>query len=212
MWGTYTSVGSKVITAKFKIVRNLQLLDLRNLKNAIESVSVFHPAYKQKMEKAVFISKLSKIITQPVMPGDEVFEYLPTQAIADFLSAQYRVVYDGIIFPSVQVKGEDKINVVLFNKSSKVRSYYLPKGTRTRVQDEEPDDYGTWKFYQVTHLVPPLKNIESDAENNSQVENANLEIEINSIEVNDINAVQFTWESHSVSRVKIENYKSPLTN
>lgn len=146
------------------------------------------------------------------MPGDEVFEYLPTQAIADFLSAQYRVVYDGIIFPSVQVKGEDKINVVLFNKSSKVRSYYLPKGTRTRVQDEEPDDYGTWKFYQVTHLVPPLKNIESDAENNSQVENANLEIEINSIEVNDINAVQFTWESHSVSRVKIENYKSPLTN
>jgi len=53
------------------------------------------------------------------MPDDEPFEYLATQAIADFLATEANPALDGIIYPSV--RGSDgKLNVVLFHKAARV--------------------------------------------------------------------------------------------
>ncbi|MGO8405374.1 RES family NAD+ phosphorylase [Rhizobium ruizarguesonis] len=49
------------------------------------------------------------------MPDDQEFDYLPTQAVADFLATETVTPLDGIIFPSVQVAG-GKQNVVLFTR------------------------------------------------------------------------------------------------
>ncbi|MFK4535162.1 hypothetical protein ABIA00_003345 [Bradyrhizobium ottawaense] len=54
----------------------------------------------------MFLRTLSARITRPVMPDDEHFEYLATQAVADFLATESSVPIDGIIFPSVQAAGD----------------------------------------------------------------------------------------------------------
>ena len=51
------------------------------------------------------------------MPSDETFDYLPTQAIAEYLATKVNPRIDGIIFSSSQTGGEGR-NVVLFNHAS----------------------------------------------------------------------------------------------
>jgi hypothetical protein len=62
------------------------------------------------------------------MPDDEAFEYLPTQAIADFLATENEPVLDGVVFPSVQAEGNG-LNVVLFHKAAHVEAMEIPEGT-----------------------------------------------------------------------------------
>ena len=110
-------VGSQVAVARFEIVRPLRLLDLTALRTVSEGGSIFDPELASQMERAMFLRSLSQRLTRPVMPDDEDFDYLPTQAIADFLATQNQPTIDGIMFPSVQVAG-DALNVVLFYKGS----------------------------------------------------------------------------------------------
>ena len=48
--------------------------------------SVFDRTYLPRLQRAKFLKWLSRRITMPVMPDDERFEYLATQAVADFLA------------------------------------------------------------------------------------------------------------------------------
>ena len=112
-------VGSRVVVGRFEILRPLRLLDIRALRSVDRSGSIFDRTYIERLRKASFLDWLSERITEPVMPNDEPFEYLPTQAIADFLATRSTPELDGIIYPSVQAK-EGTSNVVLFHKSSRV--------------------------------------------------------------------------------------------
>jgi len=76
-------VGSKVAVARFEIIRPVRLLDLTALSEVSSRGSVFDPELGSRLEHAMFLCKLSERITKPVMPDDEAFEYLVTQAIAD---------------------------------------------------------------------------------------------------------------------------------
>ena len=102
-------VGSTVVTARFDIIRPIFLLDLEALKSVEFRGSFFDPDYAARLEKTEFLRSLSSRLTMPVMPDDEPFEYLPTQAIADFLASRTKPSLDGIIYPSVQ--GIDGMNV-----------------------------------------------------------------------------------------------------
>jgi hypothetical protein len=66
-----------------------------------------------------FLRSLSDRMARPVIPDDQDFEYLPTQAATDFLASNTTVPLDGIVFPSVQVDGKGR-NVILFHKASRV--------------------------------------------------------------------------------------------
>lgn len=131
-------VGSNVVVAQFDVIKPLKLLNFELLNKVIDRLSVFHPNYKNRMEKVAFLTHFSNLITQPVMPGDEELEYLPTQAIADYLTG----LYDGIIFPSVQVDLDDRNNVVLFNKSSRVDEFKPKPGNYLDAEYSvgDPDD------------------------------------------------------------------------
>jgi len=60
------------------------------------------------------------------MPTDEAFDYLITQAIADYLATEVNL--DGIIYPSAQAGGKGQ-NVVLFHNAARVKRMELPPGT-----------------------------------------------------------------------------------
>lgn len=155
-------VGSQVAVARFDIIRPLKLLDLTALGDVHETGSIFDPGYAYRLGRMMFLQKLSSKMARPVMPDDQESEYLPTQAIADYLATEGKVRLDGIIFPSVQVNGAG-LNVVLFHKAARCREMEFPEGTEfdartyTSYEDApEPD-------YCVTEEIPPEKEkVEDD--------------------------------------------------
>lgn len=148
-------VGSKVAVAKFSIVRPLRLLDLTALDGVRDGGSIFDPSLKGRLERVAFLQSLGQRMTRPVMPDDEAFDYLATQAIADFLATENEPRLDGIIFASAQSKAGR--NVVLFHKAARVEELMFPEGTEI----EAHTGYGTedgWEIdYGVSEAVPKVE-------------------------------------------------------
>ncbi|EJC80179.1 RES domain-containing protein [Rhizobium leguminosarum bv. trifolii WSM2297] len=147
-------VGSEVVIGKFQVVRPLRLLDLTALGGVGSAGSYFDPDYANVLSRRMFLRSLSRRMARPVMPDDQEFEYLPTQAIADFLATDTVTPLDGIIFPSVQV-ADGKPNVVLFHKASLVETILIPDGAETDVHTAHEDDEGWSREYSVVWRLRP---------------------------------------------------------
>lgn len=210
-------VGSKVVIARFNILRSIRLLDLSALEDIHEKGSIFDPDYILRIQKAVFLKSLADRITKPVMPDDEAFEYLVTQAISDFLANKDNPVIDGVVFRSVQTAG-NSLNIVLFHKSSKVEKIEVLDDTEINVSLGWHTEDGWEPDYSVTKRVPsPTKYEDTEADSwirgflpdppdFSECRNVEhdyraekLRIDIDSIKVHEIRAVKFDSFEHSVS-------------
>ncbi len=156
-------VGSKVMVGQFQIIKELRLLDLTAFQDIRAFGSLFDSDTAGKLERAKFLRSLSERITRQVMPDDEDFEYLTTQAIADFLATESSIMLDGIIFPSVQTSGL-ALNVVLFHKAAKVESLTFPDGTELNAHEGYSDEDGWNTDYTVWEDVP----VEEDSEQNKE--------------------------------------------
>ena len=132
-------VGSRVLVGRFKLLRRVQLLDVRALQLGDSQGSVFDPTSIDRLQRVKFLQSLGERISRPVMPSDEPMEYLVTQAIADFLSVQTDPNVDGIIYPSVQMT-TNAFNVVLFHESSCVERPSGSERDAVRVLDLYEDD------------------------------------------------------------------------
>jgi hypothetical protein len=146
-------VGSSVAIAKFEIVRKLRVLDLSALRMIKVGGSIFDPKTADLLGRSEFLRSLCSRITMPVMPDDEAFEYLVTQAIADFLSTEHTSPLDGMIFPSVQVSGSSK-NIVLFQKAARVEELKIPKGAKISVQTGHWTEDGYEREFNVFEEAP----------------------------------------------------------
>jgi len=148
-------VGSDVVVAKFEIIRTLRLLDVAELANVFVSGSIFDPKFADSSRKARFLGKLSRLIIAPVMPEMEEFEYLVTQAMAEYLADQPDLDLDGIIFPSAQRRSKGS-NVVLFHKAARLELLDIPEGTEIFAFHHGPhfEDDDEAPVWQVTEEVP----------------------------------------------------------
>jgi hypothetical protein len=198
-------VGSKVLVGGFKILTPLQLLDIEALRSVYAEGSIFDPDYLRRLKRAKFLRWLSSQITQPVMPVDEPFGYLSTQAMADFLAAHADPPLDGIVYPSVQ-GSEGKPNVVLFHKAARVERLAIPDNIEFSVElslsTEEADiphysvcetvDDETVKEVVMTDPVQPPQDDDK--------RQPTLKLEMSSLQVHHVLAVHFKTENHSISR------------
>ena len=157
-------VGSQVATARFEIIRDIRLLDLTLLQEVHETGSIFDTDYADRLGRMMFLQKLTDRICRAVMPNDEKTEYLPTQAIADYLATAGKVPLDGILFPSAQNTrdGLDGLNVVLFHKAAKCKEIDVPKGTESYVFKYTEDEDEFRRSYSVTEEIPPEKEPSKD--------------------------------------------------
>lgn len=111
-------VNSEVVVAAYENVRKLRLLDIEELEYIVKT-SLLDPSYEEKAPIEEFLANLGDMISAPVMPDDESFDYLITQAVADYLSERDDLAIDGILYRSTQMKvNKNKKNVVLFYKSA----------------------------------------------------------------------------------------------
>ncbi|WP_164939702.1 RES family NAD+ phosphorylase [Bradyrhizobium zhanjiangense] len=206
---------------EFEIVHRIRLLDLTALDNVRVQGSIFDSDYLHRSERAQFLKSLSGRITQPVMPDDEPFEYLATQAIADYLATESSVSIDGIIYPSVQVAG-DVLNVVLFHKASRVEEIDIPEGTDVRARTGRNGPEGWEDDYSVIEEVPPRKE---GADKNARADGwpdlpsihltlwekaisnprePSLRIKLDSIKVHRVRRVEFATDKFPVTRHRWE--------
>lgn len=209
-------VGSKVVVAKFNIIRDLRLLNLTALSDLKSEGSLFDDQFVQQLSRTQFIRQLCNRMTIPVMPDDENTEYLITQAIADYLAKNEKLNLDGIIFPSIQVAGKDS-NIILFNKASKVLERQVPAGTEVEVKLEDYDEDGPYSYYAVYEETPPTTqlgrhdkptphNIMLQRES-SDKRQSSLSIDDENIKIHDIKAVTYDTEENTLSIFRHEKVK-----
>ena len=205
-------VGSQIAVASFKIIRPLRLLDLTSLSAISETGSVFDPQFGARLERAMFLRSLSQRITRPVMPDDEVFEYLPTQAIADYLATESKTGIDGIIFPSAQTAG-NSLNVVLFHKAARIEPIDLPDGIEIEATTGHFGEYGWEREYSVFEEFPPempdeaLPKGQRPEPFNPDSRESTLRIDVESIKVHIVQKVEFATAEYEIQRYWREKNK-----
>lgn len=107
-----TPVGGAAVIGRFEVIRPLRLLDLAKLEKIGEQLSPFDDNYVERLGWQHFIQGFHDEIKRAVIPGRETLDYLPTQAVAEYLWTRPDPL-DGIVFGSAQISGAHR-NVVLF--------------------------------------------------------------------------------------------------
>jgi hypothetical protein len=202
-------VGSAVVIGKFEIIRPLRLLDLEAFRHLIvERASFFDPGFRRLRDKASFLGRLVNIMSRPAMPNDEDFQYLPTQAVAEYLSEKIEPGLDGLIFPSSQRGGTGE-NIVLFRRASSVE----PDGSDGlefdtdfgwKSEDDEDLDITVWIKGKKPPENPDGENLPNDSwpDLPRAAEELALRVDLDAIEVRDIEAVEYRSRTRHVRRYK----------
>ncbi|MDR6924797.1 RES family NAD+ phosphorylase [Pseudomonas sp. BE134] len=205
-------VGSYVVLASFKVIRPLRLLNLSALENTHDDGSLFDPALLPRLERVAFLRTLGRKMTRPVMPDDQEFDYLATQAVADFLATENAPLLDGIIFESTQ--SDEGANIVLFHSASRVAIMDLPEGTDISASTVSHDEDGAYPDYWVREEVPPAKEEEpapkpgiwpligmlADPQVDHDARQETLDILPDTIEVHHIKKVRVESDAYTVVR------------
>jgi hypothetical protein len=202
-------VGSRVVTARFDLIRSILLLDLEALSEVTASGSLFDKNHRYNMAKANFLRSLSEKMTQPVMPDAEIFEYLPTQVIAEYLASEVRPELHGILYPSAQAKNGQS-NVVLFHDSSLVEKPNISDDTaifvETELQTADGFEPEYWVFERTAPGEETTEVVNSHApavpDKGSQRNEVmpTLRIDLSSLEVHHIERVFYSHSDHQVHR------------
>ena len=221
-------IGSQVAVAEFSIVRPIRLLDLTALSGARDQGSIFDPDFAARTARTAFLRGLSERISQPILPDDEAFEYLPTQAVADFLATGHSPRIDGIIFPSSQA-GSGSLNVVLFHKASRVERIQILEGAEIEVETARMYDDGWERDYTVIERIPSKRDSNGLAGDNGYKDRypqpssqesvysptdghrePTLCLNIDSISVHIVNRVSYETSAYPVTRYQWEDEHSPF--
>ena len=210
----------------FEVVQPLKLLDLVAMADlADEEGSLFDEDYRVRLKRAQFLRGLGELLSRPVMPNDELLDYLPTQAVADFLASAPTPSLDGIIYPSVQdghgrrphgLFGAGRYryhcNVVLFHKTARVQQ--LDEGADISVSDgsyrafapvldDRPVDDDSYAFFdsrpEVRYTVW-VANARTDPPTETDDNVGDAPLRFSSLEVRYVRGVEFKTESSSIPR------------
>jgi hypothetical protein len=140
-------VGSRVVCGAFSLRRTVLLLDL-TLSDEISLVAdPFSKDYEEARLRWAFLRSLGSRLAEPIMPGSETVDYVPTQIVCEYISQFLKPKVDGIVYPSSQSSKRGK-NVVLFFESSSVQQWHhslqLHVSASTADDDQTVTEYNVW--------------------------------------------------------------------
>ena len=99
-------VGSDVLIGRFEMIRPIRLLDFEAMQKAYKRGTYFNPSDVHAFKRWKFLRSPGAVISRPILPSDEPFEYLPTQAMSEYLSNRADLKLDGILFGSAQTSSK----------------------------------------------------------------------------------------------------------
>ena len=101
--------GERVTVAEYNLIRDLELVDLRNPKNKISPFELNDEnELKLIYTNMPFLKRLGKELSQPIIPSKANLEYLPSQYLSEMFK---QIGFHGIIYKS---SIEDGNNYVIF--------------------------------------------------------------------------------------------------
>jgi len=121
------AAGDIVVVAEFKPVRHLRLLDVSAFGEIFNMNSCFDSMYLQTREQLKFLERFQEEICKPVRAGDEFIDYIPTQAVAEYLSKAFDPKIDGLMFDSSRIV-EQSLDEIDFEYSQHGPSPYPEEG------------------------------------------------------------------------------------
>jgi len=128
------AVGAIVASGAFEITRPIKVLDLTVLDQHLLSASMFDPGYRQDSDQKSFLHDFHRQVRKPILPQEQDLQYLPTQAVAEFLSNRFKPRLDGVIYASALTGGEN-LNIALFNHAARVE---VPATTPEMIRSRPP--------------------------------------------------------------------------
>jgi hypothetical protein len=193
------------------------LLELETFRHlVVEQTSFFDPSFRGLRDKAYFLGRLVSIMSRPVMPNDEDFHYLPTQAVAEYLSEKIEPRLDGLIFPSSQRDGTGE-NVVLFRRAATVEpddtdNMELDTDFGWVSEDDEDLDITVRMKAKKPSENPDRahRSWEDLTEPTERAEEPALRVDLDAIEVRDIRAVEYRTRTRVVRRYKHSQDETPF--
>jgi hypothetical protein len=187
-------VGSRVVIARFEVLRPLNLLAIKELQSVYARGSLFDPDHMTRVERAKFLGRIGALMSMPIMPSDDGFDYIVTQAIAEYLANESGLDIDGLLFPSVQT-GNDSLNVVLFRKASRVRKWKsqgkIEVNSYMSGEDGPEEDYWVRESVEAVQGEPPWRTIRDERADT-------LAIDVKTLHVHEVKAVKFDTTDYPV--------------
>jgi hypothetical protein len=129
------SVGSLVMGAEFEITEPLWVLDMTRFKAPPRRIDVFAHNRTKLAAQWQFMQSFMNEIAQPISPSDEHLDYIPTQAVAEYLLHHHEFIIDekirkieAIIYSSAQSPAGK--NIVILGEAAKTgtsEKYLTPK-------------------------------------------------------------------------------------
>lgn len=151
------AVGAAVVGAAFEPVRPIVVLDLTRFASPIQDRSRFSPVYEARSLQWGFMQSFMAEISKPILPNDVTLDYIPSQAVSEFIHSYLKVKLDqeicgidGVIFSSAQhPKGQ---NIVLFGDASLVRGSATENEPQNfeMIGTESDDLWEDWKWEEPT--------------------------------------------------------------
>ena len=121
------AVGLTVVGARFELIRPIWVLDTTLFAAPMKSISIFSKNHMSRVQQWRFMRNFMHEIAKPVLPSDEHLDYIPTQAVAEYLLHHHRlkrrdrsVRIEGIVYRSAQYRGG--MNIVLLGDAAQVKT------------------------------------------------------------------------------------------
>ena len=206
--------GEVAITAKFSIVEPIRVIDLVTMKTVYDRLSYFDDAFRQKASKLAFLRSFDSEITKPVLPSEESLEYLPTQALVEFLFNNYSAAVDAIIYSSSQTKG-DRQNIAIKYAASRVLSKQRGEG---RMQ-KEPELRELWRDYGYSlyrpvkmkgRIMPGIDGAMEDFDPDYYGVQPHLALHKDAVRIHKVEAIEYKLTSESVSFSFLDEHEEDL--
>jgi len=120
------AVGSTVACAEFDLCEEICVLDTTCFEGYAKSIDIFNEEQIRRFSQWTFLQVFMEEIAKPILPSDEHLDYIPTQAVAEFLNTQpvarndtnQAIKIDALIYNSSQRRGGK--NIALFGNASRV--------------------------------------------------------------------------------------------
>lgn len=121
------AVGETVMVAEFEVLRPILLLDTTNFERPPKAQNIFSKSYNRRMSLWGFMAEFMNEISRPCLPNDEHLDYIPTQAVSEYLVHEHKFklkgvdkTVEGLIFRSAQHPNGK--NIVLFGEAAVVET------------------------------------------------------------------------------------------
>lgn len=196
--------GEMAISGKFEIIKPLTALDLTALKKVYLNLSMFDPRYFQKKSKLKFLRNFESMINLPVLPDDEPLDYIPSQALVEYLSDHFNPRIDAIIYSSIQNDKQGK-NIAILSpvlKAGYSEGKFGENNNSSKYEESWGDEYIIWvKSTPETICNRESKGIKvkTSKDNEKSVNTKSLQLVDESLNIHEILGIQYKFKTGRIS-------------